>query len=178
MTMNTTQGNRRFPRLAFALALAALALSNAAAGRDSAPPPTYPFAGTCSVDVAYTGKQGHTDITSLDGTCMHREFGIMHYHAIQQSTPVGSPYGRTQPLFITSTATYTTAQGDSLNSAFSGGGQLDLTNGDVQFAGVETFDGGSGRFKSATGFAMDSGRSEEVAGGEHAFFQVAGRIRW
>jgi hypothetical protein len=57
---------------------------------------------------------------------------------------------------ITSSTTYTAANGDQLFTTFSGTGTLPV-NGIVSYSGTETVTGGTGRFAGATGSFLRAG---------------------
>ena len=66
--------------------------------------------------------------------------------------------------------------GDELRASFIGSGLLDLTTGEVTFIGVETYDGGTGRFVQATGSSNLQGDASIVT--NRGFFTVNGRIAY
>jgi hypothetical protein len=63
-----------------------------------------------------------------------------------------------------------------LRASFIGSGVLDLTTGEVTFIGVETYDGGTGRFVQATGSSNLQGDASIVT--NRGFFTVNGRIAY
>ena len=77
-------------------------------------------------------------------------------------------------LIVIERITYVAANGDELWSSFRGPGTLDLATGKAEFSGTETFYGGTGRFKNATGTSLTAG---EAVGGE-GFLTISGTISY
>ena len=106
-----------------------------------------PIAGVCSTTFSV---QPSGEI-AIDGTCQLTHLGTAEYHATQTVTP--NPDGT---VHITVTGFYAAANGDTLRSTVVGTGRFTGPS-TVMFATTEMYEGGTGRFASATGVANDVG---------------------
>ncbi|MEO7683169.1 MAG: hypothetical protein ABIU86_04470 [Gemmatimonadaceae bacterium] len=62
---------------------------------------------------------------------------------------------------LNNTTTYTAANGDQLTTTFAG---TDPLGGDIEFTGLETYTGGTGRFANATGESFLQGSATGATG--------------
>jgi hypothetical protein len=80
------------------------------------------------------------------------------------------------PIFLTSETTYEAANGDLLYQTFSGTGTVNTETLEVQFEGMELFEGGTGRFVDAVGFAHSVGSASFVT--NTGFLTTEGRLAY
>jgi hypothetical protein len=114
--------------------------------------------GECDTEVTILsiGPDGRLDL-SIDYTCRISHLGLTHNTVIQTVIPAGPPTGALLPVLVNNTGAYVAANGDRLNSSFSGTGVSNLADFTAVFEGTETFSGGTGRFADAFGSAHIQG---------------------
>jgi hypothetical protein len=112
---------------------------------------------------------------SVEGDCRLSHLGRTRATTTQFVTPTGQ-FGPTVTLLITNRTVYTSANGDRLNMSFIGTGLLNLVSGEVTFIGVETFEGGTGRFARATGSAEVQGSASILT--NLGSFETEGRLAY
>ena len=114
------------------------------------PQPTRPMAISCDTVFAFTP----TGSVHIEGLCQYTHLGRTTVVADQNVIP--QPDGS---LLITNLSVYTAANGDELYAAAVGTGNFTGPTS-VAFTGVETYQGGTGRFAGATGSVPFSGGAE------------------
>lgn len=113
--------------------------------------PERPFRGSCATVVTELTAPGvFPQQLRIDLDCTMTHLGRTTGVAFQTVTPTGQA-GSVVTAAIENTTTYTAASGDVLNQSFVGTALINVQTGDVRYIGVETFDGGTGRFAHATG---------------------------
>jgi hypothetical protein len=119
--------------------------------------PERPHRGSCTTVVTPISAPGvFPQELQIASDCRLTHLGRASGQTTQFVTPAGPP-GATIPLLIMNTTVYRAANGDQLYMSFLGTGQLDPVSGEVTFVGTETYQGGTGRFASATGSATAQG---------------------
>jgi len=148
----------------------ALALPASAGDRER------PYKGSCTTVVLPVTAPGVVpQELRIETDCTLAHLGRTTGVAEQFVTPTGQS-GTIVTLLIQNTSVLTAANGDELRASFIGSGVLDLTTGEVTFIGVETYDGGTGRFVQATGSSNLQGDASIVT--NRGFFTVNGRIAY
>jgi len=131
-----------------------------------------PYGGRCDTTI--------TQVSPVDleiaGACHLLHLGLTTASTAQQVIPTGPPVGSLLDVAIFNTTTYVAANGDTLESAFSGSGVVNLATGEATFHGTEIFLGGSGRFATATGSAFTEGAASLVT--STGSFTVQGTISY
>ena len=154
-----------FALLAFSLGSVALAAN-----------PERPYRGSCSTVILPLTPPGvFPQQLHIDSDCTVAHLGRTTGQATQSVTPTGQS-GPVIALLIENKGTYTAANGDQLNITFLGTGLLNVETGDVTFIGVETFNGGTGRFAKASGNSQLEGTASIFT--NRGFFTSKGRISY
>ena len=104
--------------------------------------------GECTTTFQFTGINS----VHIDGTCSLRHLRHATLQADQTITP--NPDGTVSAV---NDSVYTSANGDELHSHFVGTG-TPLSPTELMLTGIETYDGGTGRFEDAEGSATLTGR--------------------
>jgi hypothetical protein len=139
------------------LAVVTMALvlaSSPIAAKDKPAEPVRPYGGGCSVAITPLTLPGvFPQVVQFNYDCIFQHLGRTSAVAIQTNSLAGPPDGNV--LFVTAVneTTYKSANGDLLFATFAGSGEIDLATGNVEFDGIETFTGGTGRFVNAEGTA-------------------------
>ena len=139
-----------------------------------------PLSGTCETEVTPVANPPRDPqplaVLAVDVTCRLSHLGLTVGGTSEEFVyPAGEPTGTVLPIFIVvPQITYVAANGDELWSSFSGPGTLDLATGKAQFSGTETFFGGTGRFRNATGTSLTAGEAVGGAG----FLTISGTISY
>jgi hypothetical protein len=118
-----------------------------------------PLKGRCDTEVAILGiaPDGRLDLR-IDYTCRISHLGRTRNTVIQSVIPTGPPTGGLLAGIVSNTGAYVAANGDKVNSSFTGTGITNLTDFTAAFQGTETFlPGGTGRFADAFGTARIEG---------------------
>ena len=138
--------------------------------------PARPYHGTCStVVLPVTPPSTIPQELAITYDCTLTHLGRTTATVQQFVTPTGgSPSGVT--LLLVNTTTYTAANGDQLRATFNGTALLDPATGEVTFVGIESFNGGTGRFVGATGSAQLEGAASIVT--NTGLFTTKGRIAY
>ena len=125
--------------------------------------------GACATEFVFTGP-GTVTVT---GTCQYGHLG--RTTCVAEQTVIPNADGT---LAIENEGVCTAANGDQLYTSFSGTG-VPTSPADIVFSGIETYDGGSGRFTEASGAASLSGSAQftSQAGGVGSF-TLRGRIAY
>lgn len=122
-----------------------------------------PFSGACQTRFEVLSQPNTFPLQlHIDTECNFAHLGLTVGSTSQTVVPPGPPVGQKLPILISNTSTYRSANRDLLYALFVGGGTLDLTTGDATFAGKETFNGGTGRFASASGSDSLEGSASTV----------------
>jgi hypothetical protein len=84
------------------------------------------------------------------------------------------------PGIVTNTGAFVGANGDRVNSSFTGTGVTNLVNFTATFEGTETFVGGTGRFADASGTAHIQGTAvlDPTTGTGKGQFTIVGTITY
>jgi hypothetical protein len=137
--------------------------------------------GECDTEVTILniGPDGRLDLR-IDYTCHLSHLGLTHNTVIQSVVPSGPPVNGLLPALINNTGAYVAANGDRVNSSFTGTGITNLANFAAVFEGTEHFLGGTGRFAGASGTAHIQGTAtlDPGSGTGTAHFTLEGRITY
>jgi hypothetical protein len=138
--------------------------------------------GWCNTDVTILSiaPDGRLDLRIVY-TCRISHLGLTRNTVIQSVVPSGPPEGALLPADIENTGAYVAANGDCVNSSFSGTGVTNLADFTAEFRGTETFlPGGTGRFADATGTAHIEGTAvlDPATGTGTARFTIEGTITY
>jgi hypothetical protein len=148
------------------------------AGAALAAKPDRPYSGSCSTVVAPQGPPpapGVPQLLDITYDCTLAHLGRTTA-AVQQVVSFAGAGPSGVLLSLANTTTYTAANGDQLIATFQGSALLDPQTGDVSFVGIETFNGGSGRFANATGNSQLEGTASVFT--NRGFFTTKGRISY
>lgn len=138
-----------------------------------------PISGMCNTEVTPKSPPNVVPIVlAVDVKCQLAHLGLVVGGTDEQVVvPAGPPDGPMLPIIITvKTITYTAADGDKLRSTFGGQGVIDLVANRVTFTGVETFTGGTGRFRNATGTSMTTGEASLI--NNKGFLTISGAVSY
>jgi hypothetical protein len=140
-----------------------------------------PLKGQCDTEVTVLsiGPDGRLDL-SIEYTCHLSHLGLTHNTVIQSVVPSGPPVNGLLPGIINNTGAYVAANGDRVNSSFTGTSSLDLSDFSARFKGTEHFAGGTGRFADASGTAHIEGAAtiNPVTSTGTAHFTIGGTITY
>lgn len=143
--------------------LAALALLASAPDAQAGPKGTdRPIKGTCDTEVTPLSPPGDIPILlAVDVACHLSHLGLTGGGTDEEIVfPTGQPVDGLLPIAIfIRRITYIAANGDELWSTFAGSGAIDLIDYTANFEGVETFIGGTGRFRNAKGTSQTAGQA-------------------
>jgi hypothetical protein len=142
---------------------------------------TRPIKGECDTEVTILSiaPDGRLDLR-IDYTCHLSHLGLTHNTVIQSVIPSGPPVNGLLPGIIDNTGAYVAANGDRVNSAFTGTALTNLADFSAAFEGTEHFLGGTGRFEGASGTAHIQGTAvlDPTTGTGTAHFTLAGSITY
>jgi hypothetical protein len=143
---------------------------------------TRPLKGQCATDVTILSiaPDGRLDLR-IEYTCRISHLGLTHNTVIQSVIPAGPPEGAFLPAIINNTGAYVAANGDRVNSSFTGTGVTNLADFSAVFEGTESFlPGGTGRFADASGAAHIEGTAvlDPATGTGTAQFTLEGTITY
>jgi len=140
-----------------------------------------PLKGQCDTDVTILsiGADGRLEL-SIDYTCRLSHLGLTHNTVIQSVVPSGPPVNGLLPGIVNNTGAYVAANGDRINSSFTGTGVTNLADFSARFEGTEHFLGGTGRFADASGSAHIEGTAvlDPATGKGTAHFTMEGVITY
>lgn len=140
-----------------------------------------PLKGSCDTEVTIlsVGPDGRLDL-SIEYTCQISHLGRTHNTVLQSVIPTGPPVGVLLPASLSNTGTYVAANGDRVNSSFTGTGVTNLADFTAVFEGTETFLPGTGRFADASGTAEVQGTAalNPATGTGTAHFTLEGSITY
>jgi hypothetical protein len=148
---------------------------------DGGEPVTRQLKGRCDTEVTIVNvaPDGRLDLLE-EYTCQISHLGRTHNTVIQSVIPTGPPTGPFLPSIVNNTGTFVAANGDRVNSSFSGTGVTNLANFTAVFEGTETFSGGTGRFANASGVAHIQGTAtlDPATGTGTGQFTIDGTITY
>ena len=154
----------------------ALGASPAAAG-SKADVHERPYGGSCNAVVTPLTEPGvFPEVLQVELDCLLQHLGRTTGEATTTVVPAGPVVGTTLPISLTSTTTYEAANGDLLSQKFVGPGQIDVVTLEVEFQGMKRFEGGTGRFSDAVGFAHSVGSASFVT--NVGFLITKGRLAY
>ena len=134
-----------------------------------------PYASICDTVVHVIQTQPILRL-SIDLACQVRHLGLTTGLIVQDVIPTGPPVNGVLPVALDATVAYLAANGDELRGTFLGTGEINLVTGDVTFEGIETFNGGTGRFQNASGSSFIEGTASNVT--NVGFYTSVGRISY
>lgn len=122
-------------------------------------PISRPAGGTCRTAIEF--QSSDVILIQLDCNLLHlgRTSGV----STQTITVTGQTPAGELVAALSSSPTYTAANGDILRASFTGTGIINPAIGAVTFSGTETFSGGTGRFADASGSVALSGSASLVS---------------
>jgi hypothetical protein len=125
------------------------------------------------------GADGRLDL-NIDYTCEISHLGRTHNTVVQSVVPTGPPAGLFLTGIVNNTGAYVAANGDRVNSSFTGTGITNLADFTAVFEGTETFSGGTGRFAGASGTAFIQGTAanDVTTGTGKGEFTITGTITY
>jgi hypothetical protein len=125
------------------------------------------------------GADGRLDLR-IEYTCQISHLGRTHNVVIQSVIPTGPPAGALLSGIVNNTGAYVAANGDRVNSSFTGTSVTNLADFTAEFEGTETFSGGTGRFAEASGTAHIQGTAvlDPATGTGTGQFSIAGTITY
>ena len=143
---------------------------------------TRPIKGQCDTEITIVSiaPDGRLDLL-INYTCQLSHFGRTHNTVVQSVIPTGPPIGGLLPGIVNNTGAYVAANGDRVNSSFTGTGVTNLIDFTAVFEGTETFlPGGTGRFADASGTAHIQGTAvlDPITGTGTAHFTLEGTISY
>jgi hypothetical protein len=134
-----------------------------------------PFASICDTVVHIVQTQPILTL-SIDLACQVRHLGRTAGLIVQDVVPTGAPVNGVLPVALNAAVGYVAANGDELHGTFLGTGEINLVTGDVTYEGIETFNGGSGRFRNVSGSSFLEGTASNVT--NVGFYTSVGRISY
>jgi hypothetical protein len=137
--------------------------------------------GECDTEVTILsiGPDGSLDLR-IEYTCHLSHLGLTHNTVLQSVVPSGPPVNGLLPSIVNNTGAYVAANGDRVNSSFTGSGVTNLADFTAVFEGTEHFLGGTGRFADASGEAHIEGTAvlDPTTGTGTAHFTIEGTITY
>ena len=142
---------------------------------------TRPLKGRCNTDVTIVsiGADGRLDL-NIEYTCQLSHLGRTHNTVVQSVIPTGPPAGVLLTGIVNNTGAYVAANGDRVNSSFTGTGTTNLADFTAVFEGADTFSGGTGRLADASGSAHIQGTAvlDPATGTGKGQFSMEGTITY
>jgi hypothetical protein len=103
-------------------------------------------------------------VVEIGVTCRFRHLGYTTGTIIQTLDVAGPPSNGVLPLTISEgRITYIAANGDELHTGFEGTASIDFASGTIEFQGIETIGGGTGRFSGASGTSYLEGNASALS---------------
>ena len=164
---------RKFTKVLFVFVLfaAPVTLAIADAGRHDRP-----YLGSCDT-VIPPPPASFPAIVEIGLSCRVRHLGLTTGTIAQTLNAAGPPLNGVLPLTITDGhITYIAANGDELHATFEGDASINFATGTIEFAGIETFSGGTGRFSDASGTSNLEGSASAVS--LTGFYVTAGSLSY
>ena len=122
-----------------------------------------PHLGTCAT-VIPPPPASFPAIVRIGLTCNMRHLGLTTGTIVEVLDVAGPPSNGVLPLTISDgRITYIAANGDELHAAFEGEASIDFASGAIEYQGVETIGGGTGRFSGASGTSYLEGHASAVS---------------
>jgi hypothetical protein len=177
--MNGTQGRFQLRTVALGALVAISCLGWTQDTHAGAKGTDRPMVGSCDTEVTPKSPPGEVPIIlAIDLTCRLTHLGLTTGGTDREVVvPAGPPNGSALPIAIViETITYIAANGDKLKSMFAGQGSIDLATGKAIFFGTETFNGGTGRFRNATGSSQTSGEASLLT--NKGFLTISGSVNY
>jgi hypothetical protein len=169
------------PAIALAACTSADAPTAPSLARGGSSEVTRAISGECDTEVTILsiGPDGRLDLR-IDYTCRLSHLGLTHNTVIQSVIPSGPPVNGLLPGIVNNTGAYVAANGDRINSSFTGTGLTNLADFSATFEGTESFSGGTGRFADASGSAHIAGTAvnDVTTGTGTAHFTLEGTITY
>ena len=135
-----------------------------------------PYLGTCDT-VIPPPPPSFPAVVAISLNCRLRHLGLVTGTVVQTLNAAGPPSNGVLPLTITDGhITYIAANGDELHSTFEGDASIDFATGTIDFAGIETLSGGTGRFSDASGTSNLEGNASAVS--LTGFYLTAGALSY
>jgi hypothetical protein len=143
-----------------ALAVAALAAipAVAMAGPQGA---NRPYAAACATAGTLVQTEPVIEI-SFELQCQSRHLGATTGMLTLDIIPTGAPVNGFLPVAAFAPIRYVAANGDELHATWSGTGEINLATNTATFEGIESFEGGTGRFAGASGMSFLQGTASNV----------------
>jgi hypothetical protein len=142
---------------------------------------TRPLKGRCDTDVTIVsiGADGRLDLIE-EYTCQISHLGRTHSTVTQSVTSMGPPVDGFLSGIVVNSGAYVAANGDRVNSSFTGTGVTNLADFTAEFEGTETFSGGTGHFANAAGTAHIEGTAvlDPTTGTGRGQFTIQGTITY
>jgi len=113
---------------------------------------------------------------SFDLVCQSRHLGATTGVLVLDVIPIGAPVNGILPTAIFAPVRYVAANGDELHADFVGTGDINLATGVATFQGIETFEGGTGRFANASGRSFLEGTASNIT--NEGVYTSVGRISY
>jgi hypothetical protein len=142
---------------------------------------TRPLKGRCETEVRIVSIAPDGRLQLLEEySCRISHLGLTRNTVSQVVVPTGPPVNGVLPGAVTNTGAFVAANGDRLNSSFTGTAATDLATFTARFEGTETFSGGTGRFANAFGTAQVQGTAvlDPVTGTGTGQFTMEGTITY
>lgn len=135
-----------------------------------------PYLGTCDT-VIPPPPASFPAIVEIGLSCHLRHLGLTTGTVVQTLNAAGPPSNGVLPLTITDGhITYIAANGDELHATFEGDASIDFATGTIEFTGIETLGGGTGRFSDASGTSNLEGSASAVS--LTGFYVTAGALSY
>ena len=136
---------------------------------------TRPLSGRCTTVVTRLSPPPPIEVQRIEYTCRVSHLGLTHA-VVTQTVDVTTGA-------LTNSGVYVAANGDELNSTFTGTAQITFTSpttATVTFAGTQAFSGGSGRFTQASGTADLAGTAQinPITGAGQGEFTLDGTLAY
>jgi hypothetical protein len=135
-----------------------------------------PYLGTCDT-VIPPPPASFPAVVEIGLSCHLRHLGLTTGTIVQTLNAAGPPSNGVLPLTITDGhIAYIAANGDELHATFEGDASINFATGTIDFAGIETFSGGTGRFSDASGTSNLEGSAS--AASLTGFYVSAGTLSY
>jgi hypothetical protein len=122
-----------------------------------------PYLGTCDT-VIPPPPTSFPAVVEIGLSCHFRHLGLTTGMIVQTLNAAGPPSNGVLPLTITDGhITYIAANGDELHATFEGDASVNFATGTIEFSGIETLSGGTGRFSDASGTSDLEGSASAVS---------------
>jgi hypothetical protein len=138
-------------------------------------PVTRPLFGSCTTVVTRLAPPPPIEVQRIEYTCRISHLGLTHA-VVTQTVNVFTGA-------LSNSGVYVAANGDELNSSFTGTAQITFTgptSAAVSFAGTQEFSAGTGRFADANGTAhlVGAAQLDPTTGAAHGEFTLEGTLTY